>query len=444
MQIVTKSAEGLARTFAVTVPAADLSSRLDARIKDMAPNVSIKGFRPGKVPPAHVKRMYGKSIMAEMLNDLIQEGVTKAVNDNSVRPASQPEVKNLESVDAVIEGKGDLSFEVELEILPDFTPVDIKTLKLDRPVAEASDADIDEALEEIRKQSQAYEAKDGAADDGDQLTIDFVGKIDGEAFQGGTATGATLVIGSNTYIPGFEEQLKGSKAGDERVLNVTFPADYGVATLSGKDATFDVTVQGVKAPVDSKIDDELAKSIGLSDLAALRGAIKTDLERQLKDLSRAKAKRALLDALDAAHAFDLPPRMVQGEFDAIWRQVEQDKAAGNVDPEDAGKSDEDLRADYLKIAERRVRLGLVLAEIGRASGVEVKDEDLNRAVQGQLSRFPGQEQMILDLYRKNPDLVAQLRAPIFEEKVVDYICELATVTEREVSLEELEKLASED
>jgi trigger factor len=246
------------------------------------------------------------------------------------------------------------------------------------------------------------------------------------------------VIGSNTYIPGFEEQLKGSKAGDERVLNVTFPADYGVATLSGKDATFDVTVQGVKAPVDSKIDDELAKSIGLSDLAALRGAIKTDLERQLKDLSRAKAKRALLDALDAAHAFDLPPRMVQGEFDAIWRQVEQDKAAGNVDPEDAGKSDEDLRADYLKIAERRVRLGLVLAEIGRASGVEVKDEDLNRAVQGQLSRFPGQEQMILDLYRKNPDLVAQLRAPIFEEKVVDFVLEMAEVTNVTVTRAQLE------
>lgn len=438
MQIVTKSAEGLARVFAITYPAADLAARLDERVKDMAPRVAVKGFRPGKVPPAHVKRMYGKSIMAEMINDLVQEGVNKAVNDNAVRPASQPEVSGLETVDQAVEGTGDLSFDVSLEILPDFTPVDIKTLKLTRPVAEASDADINEALEEIRKQSQSYEEKTGKAADGDQLVIDFVGKIDGEAFSGGTASDATLVIGSKTYIPGFEDQLTGAGAGDTVVVKVTFPTDYGVATLSGKDAEFDVTVKAVKAPVASKVDDELAKSVGLSDLEALKGALKTDIERQLKDLSRQKAKRALLDALDTAHSFELPPRMVDAEFDGIWRQVEQDRASGNVDPEDAGKSDDELKAEYRKIAERRVRLGLVLAEIGRESGVDVSDEEVNQALRRQLSQFPGQEQAIIDLYRKNPSLVAQLRAPIYEEKVVDFVLQMADVTDVTVTRAELE------
>jgi trigger factor len=438
MQIVTKSAEGLARVFAVTVPAADLAERLEARIKDVAPQVSIKGFRPGKVPPAHVKRLYGKSIMAEMINDVIQEGVTKAVNDNAVRPATQPQVAGLDGVDQAIDGKGDLSFDVSLEILPEFTPVDIKTLKLDRPVAPASDADVAEALEEIRKQSQAFETKAGTAADGDQLVIDFVGKIDGEAFAGGTATGATLVIGSNTYIPGFEAQLTGVQAGDAKTISVSFPADYGVDTLSGKDATFDVTVTEVKSPVDSKVDDELAKSVGLSDLEALKTALKTDIERQLKDLSRQKAKRALLDALDAAHSFDLPPQMVDAEFGGIWSQVEKDKASGQTDPEDAGKSDDELKAEYRKIAERRVRLGLVLAEIGRVNGVEVSDDEVNNAFRRQLAQFPGQEQMLIDFYQKNPQMVAQLRAPIYEEKVVDFVLQMADVTDVAVTRAELE------
>lgn len=438
MQIVTKSAEGLARVFAVTVTAADLATRLDARIKDVAPQVSIKGFRPGKVPPAHVRRMYGKSIMAEMINDLVQEGVDKAVNDNAVRPATQPEVKGLDGVAAVVEGKADLSFDVTMEILPDFTPVDVRTLKLERPVAAASEADIAEALEAIRKQTQSFTTKDGKAADGDQLVIDFVGKIDGEAFAGGTASDATLVIGSNTYIPGFEAQLTGASAGDETTISVTFPADYGMATLAGKDATFDVTVKEVKAPVESRIDDELARSVGLSDLETLKTALKTDIERQLATLSRQKAKRALLDALDAAHSFELPPRMVASEFDGIWRQVEQDRASGNADPEDAGKSDEELRAEYSKIAERRVRLGLVLAEIGRASGVEVSDDEVNAAFRQQLAQFPGQEQVLLDFYRKNPQMVAQLRAPIYEEKVVDFVLQMAEVTDVTVTRAQLE------
>lgn len=438
MQIVEKAAEGLSRTYGVTIAQADLASRLDAKLLEIAPQVNIKGFRKGKVPVAHVRRMYGKSIMGDLVNELVQEGVDKAVNDNGVRPASQPEVRGFESVGAVVDGKADLTFEVELDIMPTFEPVDIKTLKLERPVSPATDAEVDEALAEIAKQAQSFEPKDGAADDGDQVVCDFVGKIDGVEFSGGKAEGATVVIGSGSYIPGFEEQLKGVKAGEERVLNVTFPAEYQVGDLAGKDATFDTKVSEVKAPVETKIDDDLAKNVGLSDLEALKDAIRKNIETELAKLSRQKAKRALLDALDAVHSFDLPQKMLAAEFDAIWNQVTSDREAGNADPEDEGKSDDDLKAEYRKIAERRVRLGLVLAEVGRVNGVEVKDEEVGRAIQAEAMRFPGQEKQVFDFFQKNPQAVASIRAPLYEEKVVDFVLEMAEVTNVTVSRAALE------
>jgi trigger factor len=439
MQIVEKSAEGLARVYTVTIAAADIASRTDAKIIELAPQLNIKGFRKGKVPVVHVKRMYGKSILGDLVNDLVQEGINAASSHNGTRAASQPDIKNIDNLASVMDGKADLVFDVELDIMPDFTPAELGSLNVTRPVAKATDAEVDQALEEIAKQSQSFETKKGKAANGDQVVCDFVGKLGDEPFEGGKADGATVVLGSNTYIPGFEEQLVGVKAGDTKVLNVTFPAEYGVPKLAGQAATFDVSVSEVKAPKDTAIDDELAKNIGLSDLATLKDAIKKNIEDQMAQLSRQKAKRSLLDALDETHSFDLPPKMLAAEFEAIWAQVQQDKAAGNEDPEDAGKSDEELKAEYNKIAERRVRLGLVLAEVGRLNGVEVKDEEVGRALQQEAARFPGQEKQVYEFFQKNPNAVASLRAPLYEEKVVDFMLQMANVTDVTVTREELEK-----
>jgi trigger factor len=438
MQIVEKSAEGLARAYTVTFASADIAARTDAKITELAPQLNIKGFRKGKVPVVHVKRMYGKSIMGDLINELVQEGIDAASIYNGVRAASQPDIKNVDNLPAVMDGKADLVFDVELDVMPDFTPVEMGTLNVTRPVAVASEAEIDEALGEIAKQSQSYATKKGKAANGDQVVCDFVGKLGDEEFEGGKADGATVVLGSNSYIPGFEEQLVGVKAGDTKVLNVTFPAEYGVSKLAGQAATFDVTVTEVKAAAETKIDDELAKTIGLSDLATLKDAIKKNIEDQFGQLSRQKAKRSLLDALDESHSFDLPPKMMAAEFEAIWAQVQQDKDAGNEDPEDAGKSEDDLKAEYTKIAERRVRLGLVLAEVGRINGVEVKDEEVGRAIQQEAMRFPGQEQQVYDFFQKNPNAVASLRAPLYEEKVVDFMLQLANVSDVTVTREQLE------
>ena len=438
MKVTEKSKDGLARVYNVVVTIKELATSHDAKLAEIAPTLNLKGFRKGKVPVAHVKRMYGKSIMAEMLNELVQSGIDKIVTDNKIRPASNPEISNIDNVDAVIDGKADLAFEVMLDILPDFTPVDIKTLEITRPVTEASKEEVQTALEEIAKQSKSYETKKGKAKDGDSVVIDFLGKIDGVEFAGGKAEDAQCVLGSNTFIPGFESSLVGVKAGDETVINVTFPAEYGVADLAGKAATFDIKVKDVQEAKETKVDDELAKQIGLSDLAALSEAVKTDIERQFAGLSRQKAKRSLLDALDGAHSFELPAKMVDAEFNQIWQQVEADKNAGNEDPDDAGKSEDDLKAEYRTIAERRVRLGLVLAEIGRIGEVQISDQEVGMALQREASQYPGQEQQVYDFFQKNPQMMAQLRAPLYEEKVVDYILANAKVTDVKVTKEELQ------
>lgn len=438
MNITEKAKDGLNRVYTVTVVAAELAETLEKNIAEIAPTLNIKGFRKGKVPVAHVRRTYGKSIMGDLLNKVVNEGVEKTSELMKVRPASNPEVRGLENIDAVIEGKADLVFEVEMDILPDFTLAKIEELEITRPVAEASEAEVDEALAEIAKQSKSYETKKGKAKDGDQLIIDFLGKVDGVEFEGGKAEGANLVIGSGAYIPGFEDQLVGTKAGDELVINVTFPESYGVENLAGKPATFDIKVNDVQAPKEAQVDDELAKRVGLSDLAALKEAVKTDIERQFASVSRQKAKRSLLDALDSAHNFELPTKMVSAEFDSIWAQIEADKAQGNVDPDDEGKSDDDLKAEYKTIAERRVRLGLVLAEIGRVADVQITEQEVNQALMREATRYPGQERMVFEFFQKNPQMMAQLRAPLYEEKVVDHILEKAKVTDVKVTKAELE------
>jgi trigger factor len=442
MQIVEKSGEGLSRVYGVTVPAQDLTERLEARITEITPQLNIKGFRPGKVPAAHVKRLHGKALMAEVIEQTINETTQKVLNDNNLRPAGEPDLKPEGDMEQVIEGKADLSYEISLEVMPEFEPVDLTTLSLTRPVYEPTDAEVDEALQELANQNKSYEPRTGRslkAKDGDQLLIDFVGRIDGEAFQGGTAEGAELVLGSGQFIPGFEEQLVGAKAGDTVTVKVKFPENYQAANLAGKDAEFETVVKEVRAPVEGKADDSLAERLGVESLDKLKELLKTNLEQQYASASRFKLKRALLDALDSKHEFPLPPKMVEAEFGSIWQQVKQDKDRGGLPPEDAEKSDDQLETEYRKIAERRVRLGLVLAEIGRANNVQVSDQELGEAMRAEAMRYGPQAQQIFDFFRQNPAAQAQLRAPIFEDKVVDLIVEKAKVEDSKVSKEELLK-----
>jgi trigger factor len=442
MQVVQKSTEGLSRVIAVTIPAADLTAKLDAKAAELAPKMKLKGFRPGKVPVSHVKKSFGRDMMGEIVNDAINESSQKALDEAKVRPAAPAEMKLTSDMDKVLAGSDDLAYEMALEVMPDFTPVDPKSLKLERPVYEASDADLDEALKELAGQAKSYEDKKGKtvkAADGDQLTIDFLGKLDGEPFEGGAAEDADLVIGSGRFIPGFEEQLKGAKVGEEKTIEVTFPEDYQAKNLAGKLATFDVKVKAIKAEAETQIDDEFAKRIGLESLDKLKDLLRQNLNQQYAGAARFKLKRALLDALDTAHSFDLPPKMVDAEFDGIWQQVEADKEAGRLTPEDAKKSDKKLKEEYRKIAERRVRLGLVLAEIGRANNVGVTDQELNNAIMQEARNYPGQERQVLDFYRQNPGAAAQMRAPIYEEKVCDLIFTLADVTDTPISKDDLLK-----
>ncbi|WP_295197988.1 trigger factor, partial [uncultured Brevundimonas sp.] len=380
--------------------------------------------------------------MGEIINAELNETSQKALDEAKIRPAAPAEMKLTSDMDKVIAGQEDLAYEMSLEIMPDFEPVDPKTLKLERPTYEASDADLDEALTELAGQAKTYEDKKGKtvkAAEGDQLSIDFLGKLDGEPFEGGAAEDADLVIGSGRFIPGFEEQLTGAKVGDEKTIEVTFPENYQAAHLAGKKATFDIKVKAIKAEAESKIDDDFATRIGLESLDKLKELLKSNLDQQYAGAARFKLKRALLDQLDEAHDFPLPPKMVDAEFDGIWQQVEADKTAGRLPEEDAAKSDEDLKAEYRKIAERRVRLGLVLAEIGRANNVQVTDQELNAAILQEARNYPGQEQAVLNFYRQNPNAAAQMRAPIYEEKVVDLIVGVADVTDKPITKEELLK-----
>jgi trigger factor len=440
MQIVEKSGEGLSRVYGVTVPAADLAERLDARITEITPQLNIKGFRPGKVPPAHVRRVHGKALMAELVEQTITETTQKVLEENKLRPAGEPDLKPEGDLQDVVDGKADLSFEIALEIMPEFDPVDPATLELVRPVYKPGDDEVDEALAELAKQNRSFEPRTGKtvkAKDGDQVTIDFVGKIDGEAFEGGSAEGTQLVLGSGSFIPGFEDQLVGAKPDTDVLVKVTFPEDYQAAHLAGKEAEFEVKVTAVSAPVDTVADDAFAEKLGIESLDKLKGLLRDNIEQQYVSASRFKLKRALLDALDTKHDFPLPPKMVEAEFAAIWTQVQQDKAQESLPPEDAEKTDEQLESEYRKIAERRVRLGLVLAEIGRVNNVQVTEQELLEAMRQEAMRYGPQAQQVFDMFRQNPNAQAQLRAPIFEDKVVDLIVEKAKVEDKDVSKDEL-------
>ena len=401
--------------------------------------MNLKGFRPGKVPAAHIKKMYGKSIMGDIVNDLVNESSTKALEEKALRPASRPSIHLDVAADKVVAGEADLDYHMHVEVMPDFEPTDVSALSIERMVAEPTEEEINDSLKRIAESNKSYGTKEGKAEKDDQVVIDFVGSIDGEKFDGGAAEDMPLVIGSGRFIPGFEDQLIGVSAGDEVNVNVTFPEEYQVETLKGKPALFEVKVKEVKGPKETEIGDEFAKTLGLEDLEALKGALKAQLSGDLNFATRQQVKRVLLDALDERHAFDLPPLMVKAEFDQIWSQFEEEKKADRLSEEDKTKSDEDLRAEYHKIAERRVRLGLVLAEIGRRAGVQVTNEELGQVLRQEASRYPGQEKQVIDFYRQNPGALSQLQAPVYEEKVVDYILSQATVTDKYVTREELMK-----
>jgi len=444
MEVTEVSADGLERKFNVKVPASELDKKLTAKLEEIKGQVHLKGFRKGKAPVSFLKKMYGKGMMGEIVQELVTETSRKAFTDRDLQPASEPHPHFKNDIDDVVAGNADLEYDVHAEILPEFEPSDVSKLELTKPVAEIPDEDVTEALQNLADQQKSYtpRGKTAKAKDGDMVVINFVGKLDGEEFSGGKGEGHELVLGSGSFIPGFEEQVVGAKTGDDLDVKVTFPEDYNADELAGKEAVFDVHVSEVKEPEDVAIDDALAEKLGLENLEDLKKRITERIEDDYKQLSRGHVKRLLLDKLDAAHDFELPKGMVDAEFEQIWRQVE----GAERDEEDKDKTEEELKDEYRKIAERRVRLGLVLAEIGKRAEVEVPSNELQQAIQGQAMReaqmmqAQGQDispQQILQFYQQNPGAIAQIRAPLFEEKVVDYILERAEVTEKKVSKEEL-------
>lgn len=442
MQVQETLAEGLKREFRVVLPAADIDAKVDERLGDLKNKVQIRGFRPGKVPLAHLKRLYGRSLRAETIDAAVQEANAKIVADNAFRVAMEPKITlptEEGEVRALIDGEADVTYTLALEILPKIDVTDVRAIKLERPVAPVSDEEIEEAVARLVAQNRPFAAKgEGArAESGDRVVVSFVGTIDGKAFEGGSAEDITVEIGSNSFIPGFEEQLLGLAEGENRTVDVTFPANYLNAELAGKAASFAVTAKAVHAPGNVEVNDEFAKSLGMESVAKLREAIKERLEREHAAASRRHVKRALLDALDERHHFELPPALIEEEFANIWKTVLGDLESAGRSFADEDTTEEKAKEEYRKLAERRVRLGLVLAEIGDKNQIKVTDDEVSRAVVERARQFPGQEQRIWDYYRQNPQALAAMRAPIFEEKVVDYLLELAEISDKETSREAL-------
>lgn len=436
MQVTELAAEGLKRQFKIVVPASDLSAKVDERLAEMARTAQVPGFRPGKVPVGLLKKQYGQALFGEAVEQAVNSSTAKAIEDRGLKPALQPRVdlKQLE------EGK-DVEFEVALEVLPEIGKLDFSEVELERLKAVVPDKDIDEAIERIAKANREQKPVDPPrpAQKGDAIKIDFVGSVDGTEFPGGTAQDYTLELGSGSFIPGFEDQLVGAEVGKDVDVKVTFPADYGAAELAGKEAVFKCTIKEIREFVDKPADDELAKKNNFENLEAMRKAVAERIGQDYARISRSMIKRKLLDKLADTHKFAVPEGLVESEFDAIWKRIEEAKKSGEKLEDDEDK----MRKEYRDIAERRVRLGLLLADVGRSNTIEVTPEELNQAVMREAMRFPGQERQVLEFYGKNAELKEQLRAPIFEEKTVDFILELAKVTEKSVSPEELLKAARE-
>lgn len=449
MQVTETLNEGLKRKLSLVIPKSDLTTRLEARLGELKNQANIKGFRPGKVPATYLKKVYGKSAMAEVMQDAINTTVSATLSSRSERAAAQPQVDlpdDQGTLNKVLDGEADLSFDVSYEVLPSVELMEFKGLKIDKPVVEVSDADLDKEMGRVFRQNRGYEPKadDGVVAEGDNLGISFEGKIKGKPFAGGSSDHAHVIVGAGDFIPGFEEQLIGMKKGETRSLDITFPKDYGKDELQGKKATFDVTVLHIDGPRAGEFNDDFAKTLGLDDLGALRTAVKDQMTAALASMSRQAMKRQILDALDESHKFSVPDQLVDAEFDAIWQRVKHEITDHGRSFEDEGTTEEEASAQYRKIAERRVRLGLVVAEVGNRNKIEVSEDEHQQALIAEVRRFPGQEQQVYDYYRKNTQALAGLRAPVFENKVVDFVAELATQTEKKMSREELAKIIQDE
>jgi len=444
MQVTETLAEGLKHEFQISVPASDLDAKADARLVDLKDKVRLNGFRPGKVPVSHLKKVYGRSVMAETVEQTIRDTNSQIFTERGFRLATEPKVTmptEQKAVEDILTGKSDLTYTVSIEVVPAIQLADFKSFSIEKPVAEVTDADVDEAIKRIADQNRAFAAKgEGAkAETEDRVTISFKGTINGTPFDGGTGENIQVTIGSNTFIPGFEEQLLGIAAGETRTLKVSFPKNYASEKLAGQPAEFETTATLIEAPQDTKIDDEFAKTLGLESLDKLKEAARERLSAEFAGATRQRVKRMLLDRLDEAHRFEAPPSLVEEEFNLMWNSIEAEMESSGKTFADEDTTEEASKEEYRKIADRRVRLGLVLSEIGEKNKITVTDEEVSRAMIERARQMPGREKEVWDYYRNNANALAQLRAPIYEDKVVDFILELANVTEKKVTREDLYK-----
>ena len=445
MQITETLAEGLKHEFSISVPASDLDAKAGARLVDLKDKVRLNGFRPGKVPVSHLKKVYGRSVMAETVEQTIRDTNTQIFTERGFRLAGEPKVtmpSEQKEVEDILTGKSDLNYTVSIEVVPAIQLADFKTFTVEKPVVEVSDTDIDEAIKRIADQNRPFAAKEGEgakAETGDRVTISFKGTINGTPFEGGTGENIQVVIGAGQFIPGFEEQLLGMTTGETRTLKVSFPKNYASETLAGQPAEFETTATLVEAPQDTEINDEFAKTLGLESLDALKQAARERLTAEFAGATRQRVKRLLLDRLDESHQFEAPPSLVDEEFDLMWKSINAEMESSGKTFADESTTEEAAKEEYRKIADRRVRLGLVLSEIGEKNKITVTDEEVSRAVIERARQMPGREKEVWDYYRTNANALAQLRAPIYEDKVVDFILELAKVTEKKVTREDLYK-----
>lgn len=444
MQVTETLAEGLKHEFKVSVPASDLDAKADAKLVDLKDKVRLNGFRPGKVPVAHLKKVYGRSVMAETIDQTIRDTNTQIFTDRGFRLATEPKITmptETKEVEELLAGKTDLTYTVAIEVVPTIQLADFKTFSVEKPVVDVTDAEVDEAIKRIAEQNRPYAAKaDGAkAEKGDRVTINFKGTIEGVAFDGGTGEGIQVVIGAGQFIPGFEEQLEGIGVGETRTLKVSFPKNYASEKLAGQPAEFETTATAIEAPGETEINDEFAKSLGLESLDKLKEAARERLVAEFAGATRQRVKRALLDRLDDSHKFEAPPSLIEEEFNLMWNSIKAEMESSGKTFADENTTEEAAKEEYRKIADRRVRLGLVLSEIGEKNKITVTDDEVGRAVIERARSMPGREKEVWDYYRNNANALAQLRAPIYEDKVVDFILELANVTEKKVSREDLFK-----
>lgn len=434
MQVTEINAEGLKREFKITIPANDVEKRVEVELEQIGRSARLPGFRPGKIPMLVLRQRFGSSVRGRVAETAVNDSTHQVLNERGLRAAGQPRIE----ITSFKEG-GDLEYRLAFDLMPEIKPIDFAAIKLERLTAEVSDAEVDRALERIA-QSQKRSVpitEPREARSGDVVVVDFEGRIGGELFAGGKAEGHYLELGSKSTISGFEDQILGHKAGESFDIEVTFPADYAKSEYAGKPATFHIALKEIREPQPVVVDEEMAKGLGLESLDQLRQQLRSRIERDYGSLSRGRLKRALLDHLAEAHAFTVPQGLVDSEFDAIWQQIEADRKAGRTDPDDAGKSDEQLKKEYREIADRRVKLGLLLSEVGRMNNIEVSNDEISRQVAAEASRYPGREKQVVEYYRNTPAALAQLRAPLYEEKVVDYILEQAQITDRKVPVEEL-------